>query len=153
MFHKNIEFLRKKKSITVRFWSYHVLLCVVDIHECNNETDGCSDNATCTNIVGSYVCMCLDGFTGDGLNCSGGCRDFLTNLQYHMSCTQILLVLNPYWPKILINISGVFYQTSTNAMKLRTCVPTTLLATTRSVLMSASVLMDSLGMDSIVQVQ
>ena len=33
----------------------------------------CHVNATCTNTngEGSYTCACLDGFTGDGFNCTG----------------------------------------------------------------------------------
>ena len=44
---------------------------LVDINECNDSTHMCSDNATCINAPGSYECECLDGFTGDGFNCSG----------------------------------------------------------------------------------
>ena len=32
---------------------------------------GCHDNATCTDDNGSYICVCKDGFTGDGFNCTG----------------------------------------------------------------------------------
>jgi len=31
----------------------------------------CSDNATCFNTIGSYVCQCFDGLTGDGYDCYG----------------------------------------------------------------------------------
>ncbi len=33
--------------------------------------DNCSDYATCDNVPGSFVCSCLDGFAGDGVNCTG----------------------------------------------------------------------------------
>ena len=42
-----------------------------DIDECSLDLDDCSDNAVCTNTEGSFECMCLPGFTGDGVNCTG----------------------------------------------------------------------------------
>ena len=42
----------------------------LDIMNCDND-DGCHENATCTDDNGSYTCMCQDGFTGDGFNCTG----------------------------------------------------------------------------------
>ncbi|XP_028418860.1 adhesion G protein-coupled receptor E1-like [Dendronephthya gigantea] len=33
-------------------------------------TNPCDANANCTNTVGSYVCFCHSGFTGNGINCS-----------------------------------------------------------------------------------
>ena len=45
---------------------------------CDND-DGCHDNATCTDDNGSYSCVCKDGFTGDGFNCTGN------NLKFHLS--------------------------------------------------------------------
>ena len=42
----------------------------LDIINCEND-DGCHDNATCIDANGSYICMCQDGFTGDGFNCTG----------------------------------------------------------------------------------
>ena len=31
----------------------------------------CSPNADCMNTMGSYRCMCKEGYTGDGLYCTG----------------------------------------------------------------------------------
>ena len=39
---------------------------VVDINECSEETDGCDH--ICINTLGSYHCMCSDGFTLDSDN-------------------------------------------------------------------------------------
>ena len=44
----------------------------LDINECNNDTlNNCDINATCSDTNGSYYCQCKDGFTGDGVNCTG----------------------------------------------------------------------------------
>ena len=58
----------KKDSIHVWWW---FLNFVADIPECGREIDDCDPNATCTNTVGSYVCNCNAGFTGDGFTCIG----------------------------------------------------------------------------------
>ena len=41
----------------------------VDIDECL--VSPCHGNATCNNTVGSYICACDSGYSGDGFNCSG----------------------------------------------------------------------------------
>ena len=68
---------------TVDLWHYYdsfllrgillPLICFADIDECILGLDNCHDNATCTNSIGSYTCMCNDGFEGNGyqFNCSG----------------------------------------------------------------------------------
>ena len=33
--------------------------------------DDCDENANCTNTIGSFLCMCRVGFTGDGISCAG----------------------------------------------------------------------------------
>ena len=43
---------------------------VIDIIDCINE-DLCHVNASCSDIPGSYECICLDGFTGNGTYCEG----------------------------------------------------------------------------------
>ena len=42
-----------------------------DILECERDLDDCDSNATCTNTIGSYLCSCNPGFTGDGFTCIG----------------------------------------------------------------------------------
>jgi len=43
-----------------------------DFDECvSDSTNDCHVNATCANTEGSFQCMCLEGFSGDGVNCSG----------------------------------------------------------------------------------
>ena len=44
---------------------------VADIDECANSTDTCSPFAVCNNTMGEFNCSCLDGYSGDGFNCTG----------------------------------------------------------------------------------
>ena len=41
----------------------------LDANEC--DTSPCHANAICNNTVGSYICTCGSGYTGDGFSCSG----------------------------------------------------------------------------------
>jgi hypothetical protein len=43
---------------------------VNDINECVQNNGGCSVNATCTNLPGSYACTCNSGYSGDGVTCT-----------------------------------------------------------------------------------
>ena len=47
-----------------------VFVLVADIDECSSG-HGCHNSATCQNTVGSYTCTCINGYTGDGINCTG----------------------------------------------------------------------------------
>ena len=57
----------------------HILLLIVyiyghssiDLDECETGNNTCSVDASCDNLLGSYECKCLPGFTGDGHNCTG----------------------------------------------------------------------------------
>ncbi len=42
-----------------------------DIEECEDGLDNCDSNATCMNTVGSFTCTCNEGFSGNGVMCSG----------------------------------------------------------------------------------
>ena len=46
-------------------------MCITDIDECAVNNGNCSESADCTNVPGSYICACITGYTGDGLNCTG----------------------------------------------------------------------------------
>ncbi len=39
--------------------------------ECQSEEYDCGVNAQCNNTFGSFNCTCLQGYVGDGMNCSG----------------------------------------------------------------------------------
>ncbi|KAL0167414.1 hypothetical protein M9458_035636, partial [Cirrhinus mrigala] len=42
---------------------------VSDLDECSNGTHLCSPSADCMNTMGSYRCLCKEGFSGDGFYC------------------------------------------------------------------------------------
>ena len=42
---------------------------ILDIDECSTDIRPCDENAVCTNIDGSFSCVCRLGFTGDGTTC------------------------------------------------------------------------------------
>ena len=44
---------------------------LVDDNECMSRDPGCSAGAHCVNVVGTYGCVCNDGYRGTGRNCSG----------------------------------------------------------------------------------
>ena len=46
-----------------------MLFSISDVDECSNNP--CHSNATCNNTLGSFLCTCYKGFTGDGRNCTG----------------------------------------------------------------------------------
>ena len=55
---------------------------VSDIDECGDSNlNNCSEIANCTDTVGSYECMCSEGYTGDGFSCEGMHKiNFITDL-------------------------------------------------------------------------
>ena len=50
-------------------------MITLDVDECDiadvSTDNDCHGNATCNNTIGSYVCVCDDGWSGNGFNCSG----------------------------------------------------------------------------------
>ena len=43
-----------------------------DINECDDSSlNNCSENANCTDTIGSYECTCSEGYSGDGISCEG----------------------------------------------------------------------------------
>ena len=44
----------------------------LDVDECGENTDNCHDFADCTDLEGSFTCLCKQGYTGDGvISCMG----------------------------------------------------------------------------------
>ena len=70
-----------------------------DIDEC--ATDPCDENAHCNNTEGSYVCVCNDGYTGDGLLCHGKSHKDLATVPIK-KYSIILVALGVYSLKIII---------------------------------------------------
>ena len=42
-----------------------------DVDECQDGTHNCDSNALCSNSVGSFTCACFQGYSGNGIVCSG----------------------------------------------------------------------------------
>ena len=47
------------------------ICCISDADECNATVPVCDIDAICRNTVGSFVCICKTGFTGNGFSCTG----------------------------------------------------------------------------------
>ena len=58
-----------------------MLFSFEDINECNAKP--CDHNATCTNTAGSFVCVCITGYFGDGVSCQGTVF-ILFSIQIHL---------------------------------------------------------------------
>lgn len=52
------------------------ILLPADINECDI-LNYCSEDAKCTNTPGSFQCTCMDGYFGDGFNCTGLLKDIV----------------------------------------------------------------------------
>ena len=47
-------------------------MCIsTDVDECDNGTVNCDTNANCMNTNGSFICVCISGWSGDGVVCEG----------------------------------------------------------------------------------
>lgn len=58
-----------KMSIhSLQYW----LFTYLDVNECTTGLWPCSDNAQCTNTMGSFECECFSNYTGDGMQCTSG---------------------------------------------------------------------------------
>ena len=68
----------------MRYYFYNV-----DVDECGDDTDGCSQ--TCTNTEGSFTCGCTDGYVlnVDGTTCDGM---YMLHVYYYVKCNVLLIV-------------------------------------------------------------
>ena len=72
----------------IRYYFYNV-----DVDECGDDTDGCSQ--TCTNTEGSFTCGCTDGYVlnVDGTTCDGM---YMLHVYYYVKCNVLLIVQNGF---------------------------------------------------------
>ena len=60
------------------------LICLTaeDIDECTEQPNivMCDENANCTNVIGSYDCVCNPGYNGTGFICAGKIYDESSNI-------------------------------------------------------------------------
>ena len=66
----DLHFLQVKNIPGCYIYFEGTILLFLDIINCDVD-DGCHENATCTDANGNYTCVCKNGFTGDGFNCTG----------------------------------------------------------------------------------
>ena len=56
--------------ISIQTW-FSTLLSILDIDECNLNLSMCQPDSYCNNTIGSYLCICNVGYSGDGfINCT-----------------------------------------------------------------------------------
>ncbi|CAB3997370.1 deleted in malignant brain tumors 1 -like, partial [Paramuricea clavata] len=61
-----------------------------DVNECSRGLDNCGSNSQCINTVGSFLCRCNNGYTGNGVVCSDidECSLSIDNCQQNSNCTN-----------------------------------------------------------------
>ena len=62
--------LRFARQLFPNYNSFFYVYDFTDIEGCKGN-NSCHVNATCKNILGSHVCQCHAGYTGNGQNCAG----------------------------------------------------------------------------------
>ena len=65
---------------------------IIDINECKLEKNSCNVNSVCHNKPGSYECVCLDGFDGDGFACNDidECKEENACLDVYHKCLNTI---------------------------------------------------------------
>ena len=51
-------------------YNFGFILTISDFDECMN-TSVCNPNAFCNNTIGSFICTCNLGYSGNGFSCVG----------------------------------------------------------------------------------
>ena len=103
-------------TVPVSLFNSLSLLPITDVNECGSAgTNECDSKAQCTNTEGSYNCRCLNGYQGDGKNCSG--TGFLYNTIYAsyfivilFSCGEIVSVIMVMVIVLIRDVAKIFQR-------------------------------------------
>ena len=97
-----------------------------DIDECAENIDNCVENAICTNILGSFLCMCQNGYTEDGHICKGNCSlecdpnaSCCSFIQILMSVMRVLIIVTSIilFVSILLAVFSAYVRVATLEME------------------------------------
>lgn len=74
------------------------MILLPDVNECLDGTDLCSPFAECRNDEGSYVCVCMEGYTGDGRVCTGKCdfTELKADKKYMICAVYVYIKLSSF---------------------------------------------------------
>ena len=73
-------------SVKTTFSEYIICSLLKDTNECEAGTFSCNPNAICLDTIGSYMCMCRDGYEGDGIDCMS--KLVHRGIQIRMDCNK-----------------------------------------------------------------
>ena len=59
------------KWVVVSLLLLNLYACVEENECLSDDTNNCHGNATCFDTVESFICVCDQGFSGDGVTCIG----------------------------------------------------------------------------------
>ena len=80
----------------------------VAFNGCKLSPSVCSQNARCTDIMGSYLCRCKAGFTGDGKNCSiVPLKNDLYYLRKSVLICFIIIQCKPFSSLYIVNLETI----------------------------------------------
>lgn len=103
-------------TVPVSLFNSLSLLPITDVNECGSAgTNECDSKAQCTNTESSYNCRCLNGYQGDGKNCSG--TGFLYSTIYAsyflvilFSCDEIVSVIMVMVIVLIRDVAKIFQR-------------------------------------------
>ena len=109
-------------SAPIHVMSILLLIFVLDLNECANNTDNCDVNAYCDNTVGSYNCTCYSEYTGNGTSCTGKFLDntlSFTIFRWYGNATRVPNVV--FWC-LNSKVPYAFYLVSGASIILSPCL-------------------------------
>ena len=107
--------------IDIYFMYLTVVYLLLDVNECEDPGgNDCHQNASCTDTIGSYICTCMLGYSGNGTYCEGK-HGMETEKGHPLQCTMSTIsILFSIFPNYILQFFRLpFY--SINAHNIYTC--------------------------------